>query len=170
MLYTTDSNDSMKRIIQWKTVPEAPATLEGIAQPILGACSEAKDSQTAGHGVYLTREQVDEWAKEVLMEEVPGFDYNDDNPCAQCWQNMKTELTAKMWEIFEETGPFLALCRHGFVLILVDMVHSSDVSAPLCPTFPPIFLHHLCIFLLIVASSRRSALMAPISESDGHVM
>jgi len=27
-------------------------------------------------------------------------------------------------------------------------------GAPLCPMFPPIFLHHLCIFLLIVASPR----------------
>ena len=46
MLYTTDGNDSMKRIIQWETVPEAPATLdsEGITQPILGAYSEAEDS------------------------------------------------------------------------------------------------------------------------------
>jgi len=43
-------------------------------------------------------------------------------------------------------------------------------DAPLRPTFPPIFLCHLCIFLLIVASPRRSALAVPIPESDGHVM
>ena len=42
-------------------------------------------------------------------------------------------------------------------------------DAPLRQTFPPIFLCHLCIFLLIVASPRRSALMAPIPESDGHM-
>ena len=43
-------------------------------------------------------------------------------------------------------------------------------DAPLHPTFPPIFLHHLCTFLLIVASPRQSALVAPIPESDDHVM
>jgi len=37
------------------------------------------------------------------------------------------------------------------------------------PMFPPIFLCQLCIFLLIVASPRRSALVAPIPESDDHV-
>jgi len=42
-------------------------------------------------------------------------------------------------------------------------------DAPLHLTFPPIFLRHLCIFLLIVASPRRSALTALIPESDGHV-
>jgi len=42
-------------------------------------------------------------------------------------------------------------------------------DTPLCPMFPPIFLHHLCIFLLIVASPRWSALASPIPESDDHV-
>jgi len=115
LLYTTDGNDSMKRIPHREPVPEPtakeePATTEGIVQPIPRASSEVKDSQTAGHGIYLMREQVDEWAKEVLMEEAPGFDYDDDNPCAECWRNMKTELTAKTWGMFEETGLFLALC------------------------------------------------------------
>jgi hypothetical protein len=55
MLYTTDGNNSMKKIIQWETVPEASATLEGMTQPILGPCSEAEDSRTTGHGVYLMR-------------------------------------------------------------------------------------------------------------------
>ena len=132
MLYTTDGNDSMKRIPRREPEPEPtaeeePSTTEGITQPVLGASSEVKDSRTAGRGVYLTREQVDEWSKEVLMEEVPGFDYDDDNPCAERWRNMKTELTAKMWGIFEETGLFLALCRHGFVLVLVDMVRSGEL-------------------------------------------
>ena len=132
MLYTVDGNESLKRIIRREAVPEltaqAPAATDETAQPVLGASSEVKDSRTAGRGIYLTREQVDEWAKEVLMEEVPGFVYDDNNPCADRWRNMKTELTAKMWGIFEETGLFLALCRHGFVLfLLADMVRSGEL-------------------------------------------
>jgi len=42
-------------------------------------------------------------------------------------------------------------------------------DAPRPPMFPPIFLRHLCIFPLIVASPRWSALAAPIPESDDHV-
>jgi hypothetical protein len=149
MLYTVDGNDSLKRILRREEAPDptvrahaAPATTEEGLQPLplvqtsatteggvqplplLGPSSEVQDSRTAGRGVYLTREQVDEWAKEVLTEEVPGF---DDNPCAERWRNMKTELTSKMWGVFEETGLFLALCRHGFVLLLEDMVHSGEL-------------------------------------------
>jgi len=43
-------------------------------------------------------------------------------------------------------------------------------DTPFRPMFPPIFLRHLCIFLLIVASLRQSALVAPIPESDDHVV
>jgi hypothetical protein len=126
MLYTTDGGNSLKRIIRREAASES-VTVEGPVQPVLGDSIEAKDCRTVGRGVYLTREQVDEWANKVLMEEVPGFDPGDNNPCAERWRNMKTELTAKMWGVFEETGLFLALCRHGFVLILVDMVRSGEL-------------------------------------------
>ena len=59
------------------------------------------------------------------------------------------------------------------VILRPDAAHAVGVllgDAPHRLTSPPIFLRHLCIFLLIVASPRRSALAAPIPESDDHVM
>ena len=50
----------------------------------------------------------------------------------------------------------------------VDRLHFSCMLGD--TPRPPIFLRHLCIFLLIVASLRQSALAAPIPESDDHVM
>jgi len=51
------------------------------------------------------------------------------------------------------------------------MMRGKEVlgDAPHRPMSPPIFLRHLCIFLLIIASPRQSALAAPILESDDHV-
>jgi hypothetical protein len=49
----------------------------------------------------------------------------DYNPCAERWKNMKDELTNHMWEIFDETGIFMAFCHHRFVLIITDMVRSG---------------------------------------------
>jgi len=40
---------------------------------------------------------------------------------------MMSEITAKMWGIFDETGIFLALCHHGFVLVVADMVRSGEL-------------------------------------------
>lgn len=40
---------------------------------------------------------------------------------------MIDELTVRMWVIFDETGVFLTLCRHGFVLLIVDMIQSGKL-------------------------------------------
>lgn len=124
MLYTIDGNDSLKRIVR-REIP----TTSIVENPILGESCELTDTREAGKGLYLTHEQVDEWSKESLKSFNPAYDENDveDNPCAERWRNMRTELTGKMWGIFEETGLFLALCRHGFVLLLADMVRSGEL-------------------------------------------
>jgi hypothetical protein len=123
MLYTVDGNDSLKRIIRREAAPEESHS----AEPIIGKSSESIDTRDAGQGMYLTREQVDMWSKEILSKTMPGFTEDPENPCAERWKNMKEELTARMWGIFEETGLFLALCRHGFVLLLADMVRSGEL-------------------------------------------
>ena len=40
---------------------------------------------------------------------------------------MVDALTSRMWGIFDETGVFLSLCRHGFVLLVADMVRSGEL-------------------------------------------
>ena len=40
---------------------------------------------------------------------------------------MADNLTSRMWKIFDETGVFLALCRHGFALVAADMVRSGEM-------------------------------------------
>lgn len=124
MLYTVDGNDSLKRIIHHEQVPE----LSQKDAKTLGASTEAFDTWVAGCGMYLTHTDVGKWSMEALSRTVPMYndeDPEDDNPCVEWWCNMKSEITARMWGVFEETGLFLSLCRHGFVLLLTDMIHSS---------------------------------------------
>ena len=58
---------------------------------------------------------------------ISSQDDDDYNPCADRWKNMKEDITRKMWGIFDETGIFLALCRHGFSLVIADMVRSGEL-------------------------------------------
>ena len=39
---------------------------------------------------------------------------------------MQEEFTNCMWGLFDETGVFMAFCRHGFALIITDMVRSGE--------------------------------------------
>jgi Kyakuja-Dileera-Zisupton transposase len=98
-------------------------------QPILGPSCELTDTREIGTGYYLTNAQVDEWSKETLAALCPAYneDESDNNSCAERWRSMRTVFTAKMWGVFQETGMFLALFRHGFVLLLADMVCSGEL-------------------------------------------
>jgi hypothetical protein len=40
---------------------------------------------------------------------------------------MINNVTSKMWGIFDETGIFLVLCPHGFVLVIADMIKSGEL-------------------------------------------
>ncbi|KAJ7462181.1 hypothetical protein B0H11DRAFT_1735562 [Mycena galericulata] len=124
MLTTMDGNDSLKRVLRRLRLQD-----EGDGDPTLGKSKERVDNRDAGDGYYLSREKVDRWAKTRLAEVLP-MDVNaeKDNPCADRWKNMVNDVTSKMWGIFDETGIFLALCRHGFVLVITDMIRSGELA------------------------------------------
>ena len=127
MLVTIDGNDSLKRILRREPVSEDG---DGNGPRPLGVSKEQLDEREVGGDYYITRERVDRWAKaamQILLPSKPQDDDEDDNPCAGRWTNMVNEVTSRMWGIFDETGIFLALCRHGFVLVVVDMVRSGEL-------------------------------------------
>ncbi|KAJ7931898.1 hypothetical protein B0H13DRAFT_2308282 [Mycena leptocephala] len=87
------------------------------------------DNRDTGEGYWIHRDKVDKWAKEKVanlfpLDAVPG----EETPCSDRWKNMVNDITAKMWAVFGETGIFLALCRHGFVLLLTDMIRSGKLA------------------------------------------
>ena len=83
-------------------------------------------------------------------------------------ENIQEFVVIFFWYLVFQWNIFLLL-----IMSLMKKLRSSCFllgDAPRPPIFPPIFLRHLCIFLPIVASPRRSALAAPIPESDDHMM
>jgi hypothetical protein len=65
MLVTMDGNDSLKRVLRRKPTPIDPG--DGNA-PVVGVPNELKDERTVGAGYYLTREQVDRWSRDIVLE------------------------------------------------------------------------------------------------------
>ncbi|KXN89219.1 hypothetical protein AN958_05922 [Leucoagaricus sp. SymC.cos] len=118
MLVTMDGNDSLKHILRQETMFDK----EGNE---VHANVEVSDDRKVFGDYYLKREHVDRWAKDRIEEALTSRTASNDdaeNPCAEHWTNMVNEMTAQMWTVFDETGIFLALCCHGFVLIIADMV------------------------------------------------
>lgn len=123
MLVTMDGNDSLKRVIR-KSVFENIESESGEATTVV---KEVIDTRKVTGDYYLDREAVDHWAKDRVMDAIRDGGMDADNPCAARWTNMANEITARMWGVFDETGIFLALCRHGFALLVADMVRSGEL-------------------------------------------
>ncbi|KAJ6571906.1 hypothetical protein B0H19DRAFT_1255832 [Mycena capillaripes] len=79
----------------------------------------------------LTVPEVDLWAKDGMDDLMKSFvpsarGGGEEDGCLERWQNMKEDVTACAWGMYDETGIFPALCCHSFVLVVVDMIKSGE--------------------------------------------
>ena len=118
-----DGNDSLKRVLRRKV---------GTSDGTPGPPSERLDDRSGRADYFLSREEVDRWSKDAL-EDMLTIE-KETCPCSNRWQNIKNDMNAAMWGVFDETGIFLSLCRHNFVLLAADMVKSGELYVhPLLP-------------------------------------
>ena len=64
------------------------------------------------------------------------------NTCVDQWKNAGPEARKKMFALFAIAGIFLAVCHHGHVLVICDMIRSGE----LCVTFFVMFIVLTLIF------------------------
>ncbi|KAJ7174442.1 hypothetical protein C8R46DRAFT_892382, partial [Mycena filopes] len=129
MLATFDGNESLRRVLRRVSNPDGSVEEDETGEPVATKSKERTDNRDAGEGYFIAREKVDAWAKTKLADVLPTDSVEGEKtPCADRWKNMINDVTSKMWGIFDETGIFLALCRHGFVLLLADMIRSGELA------------------------------------------
>ncbi|KAJ7818940.1 hypothetical protein B0H13DRAFT_2378621 [Mycena leptocephala] len=132
-LATIDGNNSLKRFWHAPFQRREREEVGADGKTVLCASKERKDDRVPPGDYYLTREEVDKWSKEgldeLMKEFVPGSELADEGDgCTERWQNMREDVTARAYGMYDETGIFPALCRHGFVLVVVDMVKSGELA------------------------------------------
>ncbi|KAF8156907.1 hypothetical protein B0H34DRAFT_783174 [Crassisporium funariophilum] len=108
MLVTMDGNDSFKHVQCRKAAPVDPG--EG-DNPLMGQPNERKDERTVGAGYYIPRKDVDRWERDIVLQWIK---VHGDQPS-------KGDKTTPY-------GGFLSFCWHGFVLVIIDMVVSGELS------------------------------------------
>ncbi|KAF7341883.1 hypothetical protein MSAN_02043900 [Mycena sanguinolenta] len=113
-LATFDGNNSLKRF--WRREREV---VQADGRAIPGASKEQRDDRTAPGDYYIPRAE----------DFIPGSEEADEGGgCDERWQNMKADVTARAYGMYDETGFFPCLCRHSFVLVVVDMVKSGELA------------------------------------------
>lgn len=115
--FVVDGNDSGKRVPR-----REKSTIKGV----LGMNTERPDERIGGGDYFLPRDEVDGWGRDLIDN--PNMHQKEpSNPCSNRWYNMVHDISSKMWSVYDETGIFVALCRHGFILLVTDMVRSGEL-------------------------------------------
>lgn len=57
----------------------------------------------------------------------PGDDAPKPSVCAHRWTNAKAEHHKVAPGMFDQTGVFVCLCRHGFLLWFTEMIKSGEL-------------------------------------------
>ena len=72
--------------------------------------------------------------EDLGVEEVAWLNVNEHDDLAKCldtcvdrWRNAGPEAQKKMFALFAVAGIFLAVCRHGHVLAICDMIRSGEL-------------------------------------------
>ncbi|KAJ7089281.1 hypothetical protein B0H15DRAFT_922742 [Mycena belliarum] len=130
-LTTMDGNNSLRRFQQMSRQDDDRGEGDGSSQPSRSKARE--DQRVAAGDYYLSREAVDKWAKEGLDDLMKGYSSDpawveEDDGCTERWSNMRDEITSHALSMYDETGIFLSLCRHSFVLVVADMVQSGELG------------------------------------------
>ncbi|KAJ7019595.1 hypothetical protein C8F04DRAFT_1214298 [Mycena alexandri] len=155
MLVTMDGNDSLKRVLRQEP---KDFDKDGNLIPGQSKEQFDPRAANVGKDYFIPREKVDLWSKDKLNEwrkawearkkksreeekgrrhkikSTPAAQPTPEAPagaaagCGERWKNLGDDSSKRVWGIYDETGIFLCLCRHGFVLLVEDMVRNGELS------------------------------------------
>ncbi|OAX32642.1 hypothetical protein K503DRAFT_852090 [Rhizopogon vinicolor AM-OR11-026] len=134
---TIDGNNSLKRWASqiYNSVSRddsrQPRTDYWIDREVVDKFKDEVRSRTA----LDKNDNADDWEDVPNDGEVPGeVPFN----CTARWRNAGPEQRKKMFSLFDESGIFIAACRHRFILVACDMIHSGELAK-----YPLAILDHL---------------------------
>ncbi|KAG2128012.1 hypothetical protein DEU56DRAFT_872749 [Suillus clintonianus] len=104
-----------------------PCTYEVADEPLLdfGSRQIADTRRFVESDYLLPRDFIDTFAHDIPPQDAVNPIAAD---CSKHWKAAAGDEKKRMWGIFEETGIFVTVCRHRFLLWYTDMVRSGELA------------------------------------------
>lgn len=94
----------------------------------LGDEETEEGDPTDGSGEAETSDRAgDASAAETEVDSEKALAEKIREACVVNWKAASADEKKRMWEIFDKCGVFACVCRHGFMLWLIDMVRSGEL-------------------------------------------
>ena len=107
-----------------RTAPSAPA-------PVYSSSSTPFPVESVSNTIDDTLPDTDLDGEDIAWLNVAETETNEltqcVNTCVERWRNAGPEARKKMFALFAVAGIFLAVCRHGHVLVICDMIRSGEL-------------------------------------------
>ena len=109
--------------------PECQTVVSSSALPIPVAAPDNSSAEPVSNTPDDTLPDTDMDVEDVTWLNVTEIDELSQciNTCVERWRNAGPEARKKMFALFAVAGIFLAVCRHGHVLIICDMIRSGEL-------------------------------------------
>ncbi|KZV92760.1 hypothetical protein EXIGLDRAFT_598781, partial [Exidia glandulosa HHB12029] len=123
----------------YKLEDEPPLVIEGFCAmdggqaPKRSASAGMVDERVFDSDYRIPPEEVDLYANEVAYDTLdesgePGDDAPKPSVCASRWKNAKAEHHKTAPGMYDQTGVFVTLCRHGLLLWFAEMIRSGELA------------------------------------------
>lgn len=110
-----------------KPAPATKGAGKGKKKAKKGAMENEVGDDEADAAMEITADNTgDDWVvKNASIGPLAGDDII--SICVERWKANADDSKKGMFDCFEESGVFIAACRHGFVLAMADMVCSGEL-------------------------------------------
>jgi hypothetical protein len=98
------------------------------------------DLEPAGESIDGEEQMV----KNIQVDPTGDIRDDDDNnlnaDCVRNWRAAAADAKKGMFDCFDETGSFIATCKHTFVIVMCDMIRSGELYVYFCLHIHPVLI------------------------------
>ncbi|KAG2100405.1 uncharacterized protein F5147DRAFT_747133 [Suillus discolor] len=119
--------DELPLAFKWLASIDGNNSLKRWASSTYGLTAR-EDSRKPRSDYWIDQMTVDAFKDEVRRSALTKVAEQINFNCTEQWRNAGPEQQKKMFSVFDESGIFIAACRHRFILLACDMVCSGELA------------------------------------------
>ena len=123
------SSSSWAPVAKGKTAICSSGSASHTLQRLSSSSEEDEDAEDVRHelGQEVVEIEGEEWIVKNIQAEAGAAEGDENTICVERWKANADDSKKGMFDCFEQSGIFAAVCNHGLTIIACDMVRSGEL-------------------------------------------